>query len=71
MCLYSANRLFTRIHGQWHGEVFVENTIRKHRQPGNVIQVRVRQENMTNRIDVLKFEITDTGAGIDQDIVVN
>ena len=69
--MYGADGLLTRVDGQRHSKVFVENAIRKHWQPGDMIEVRMRQEHMTNRIDVLKFEITDAGAGIDQDIVIN
>jgi hypothetical protein len=36
-----------------------------------VIQVRVRQENVSNVVQFIQAQVTYTGAGIDQYIIVN
>ena len=69
--LDGTQRFFSRIHSERLGEVFVEYPVDEHWQSGDVIEVRVRQKDMTNRVQIFKREITDTGSRVDQDVVVN
>jgi hypothetical protein len=36
-----------------------------------MIEVRVRQKDVTNRIEVLEIKVTNSSARIDQDIVID
>jgi hypothetical protein len=69
--LNGTQRFLTCIHGEWHSEVFVEYPVDEHWQSGNVIEVRVGQKDMPNRVQIFKREITDTGSRVDQDVVVD
>jgi hypothetical protein len=51
--------------------VLIKYSIDQHRQAGDMVEVRVGQKNMANRIKILKLKITDTGARIDEHIVVD
>ena len=52
--LYGPQCLFARIYGQGYTNLLVENTIGQHRQSGDVVEMGVRQEDMTNRIEIGK-----------------
>ena len=45
--------------------------IREQRQEGDVVEMRMRDEHMTDPVQRLEIEITDAAAGVDQDVVVD
>ena len=71
MILNGAKRLFARVDRQWGLEVFVENT----RRQASAIRRYDRDAHASGKrgewIEILEIKITDTGARIDQDIVVD
>jgi len=69
--LYGAQCFFPRVHCQRDIELLVENPVRKHRKSCNMIQVSVRQEYVSNRIQICKVKIANTSTGIDQHIVID
>jgi hypothetical protein len=71
MSLNRSQGLLTRVDGQGRLKVLIKYSIDQHRQAGDMVEVRVGQKNMANRIKILKLKITDTGARIDEHIVVD
>lgn len=67
----SVKRFLARIHSYRRFEVLVEITVDEHRQAGNVVEVGVRQKYVANGMQVVNGEITDTGTGIEQHVVVD
>ena len=71
VCLDSVQCFATGIDSQRLLEVFVEYAVDEHRQPGNMIEMRVSQKHVANRPEILKREITDSCASIEQNVIVN
>ena len=69
--LHRAQRFFPRVDRQRGLEVLIKYPIGQHRQPGDVIEVRMRQEYVTNRVEIRQLQVANTGARVDQHIVVD
>ncbi len=59
------------IHGDGCVELFVEDAVHEERQACNVVEVRVRYEDVSYRLQFGKRKVADTGADVDQDVVVH
>ena len=47
------------------------DTVGNQRQTGDVVQMGMRQENVVNFFQRFNIQVSDTGPGIDQDIVID
>jgi hypothetical protein len=69
--LTRAQGLFARIYSERNREILIENTIDKHGQTRDMIQVCMCQKYVSNRVQVGQFKVTDPGSRVDQNIVVD